>query len=1125
MKRLFTILALVALWQTSIAYNFSDVAPSGQTLYYNTTSTAPYPRTVYVTSSGSADLRPSGNVIIPSSVYYNGIVYYVVGIGQSAFANCSLLSSVVIPEGVTYIGQNAFYGCTNLDSIIIPSSVNSIMQGAFMGCTGLSVINILTGLTTIGYTAFQGCTSLRSITIPSSVTQMDGRVFWNCTNLDTLKMRCSNPPLYSGAIMFSNNPASMKIYVPCGSYSQYYQNWSETSIRSRLVESANMLNINVSSHNETRGSAYVRERTMVCDSSYVVIEAVPTNHYHFEHWNNGSVNNPDTIHYSGDSSFIAFFEIDHFDLSLNVNDSLRGSVFGPQVACYADTAIITAIPNYGYHFSHWNNGSTSNPDTIIITRDTSVTAIFAPNQYAVVGTVGTAVNFSEDFEQISSNNSWTLQNGNNVNKWFINTLGPGNRALFISSDGGQSNSCSNGVSTGVYAYKSLTLREGQYQYSYNWRGGTSDGYYLSYIRVALLPDYLPINASQWGENSLQSGAMAMDGGHKLYGASSWQTKTGYLNITNTGTYKIVFYWDNSYYPGSLAAAVDNITISSNATVTVPGGIVTGSDTVNYLNTVTLTAVPSYGYHFMQWHDGITLNPRNIVAIHDSIFYAYFDYNQYHITLGTDTSIHGTVAGSGSFNYLSNRQIQATASFGYHFSHWNDGDTNNPRTIVLTQDTSFTAYFANNQYSVIGVPNNAAYGTVSGNDTVDYLDTVVLTATANVNYYFDHWSDGSTDNPHAVVANNNRTITAYFNPVQFTLSVTSIDETMGHVSGGGSYSYLSNRTISASANNGYHFTQWNDGETNRIRTVTLTQDTTFTAYFAPNQYTLTLLNANPDMGSIEGGGTYDYLDTVTISATAEEHHHFLYWGDGNSNNPRQYIITADASLTAYFAIDTHTVAISANDIARGSVSSSGTAFVYGTPCTVTATAYTGYMFVKWSNGVTANPYTFAVMEDVELTAIFLSPDEMVTITAESGNPSMGTATVNGTNSVTVMSGEEVILTATPFSGYRFLRWQDDDTLATRIVTATSSITYTAYFEANVGIENVDGNALVHHVYADGGKIVVTGAEGKLVCLYDMMGRQLATWRACNDPITFDVPAAGVYLVRIGDAEVRKVAVVR
>ncbi len=204
---------------------------------------------------------------------------------------------------------------------------------------------------------------------------------------------------------------------------------------------------------------------------------------------------------------------------------------------------------------------------------------------------------------------------------------------------------------------------------------------------------------------------------------------------------------------------------------------------------------------------------------------------------------------------------------------------------------------------------------------------------------------------------------------FTINIGVNDSTFGTVNITIGSNYDNIAVIEAIANYGYHFTQWNDGNTQNPRTITLTQDTTFTAYFDRNEYQLTLNNASPTFGTVSGSGTYLYLDTAHIVADAIDHHHLVRWSDGDRNATRDIVISSDLQLVATFAIDTHTVTVVSNDIARGMVETTGTEFVYGTPCTVTATAYSGYTFARWSNGVTYNPYTFAVLEDTELIAIF------------------------------------------------------------------------------------------------------------------------------------------------------------
>ena len=80
----------------------------------------------------------TGDVVIPSTVTFDGIPYNVTGIGKLAFETCHNLSSVTIPESVTSIGDYAFYYCESLTSITIPKSVASIGIALFEYCNSLA---------------------------------------------------------------------------------------------------------------------------------------------------------------------------------------------------------------------------------------------------------------------------------------------------------------------------------------------------------------------------------------------------------------------------------------------------------------------------------------------------------------------------------------------------------------------------------------------------------------------------------------------------------------------------------------------------------------------------------------------------------------------------------------------------------------------------------------------------------------------------------------------------------------------------------------------------------------------------------------------------------------------------
>lgn len=85
----------------------------------------------------------SGHVTIPASIFYNGKTYEVTGIGYQAFKNCTELTGVTIPEGVTMMLNESFAGCTALTDITLPSTMYSIYNNAFIGCTALSSITCM----------------------------------------------------------------------------------------------------------------------------------------------------------------------------------------------------------------------------------------------------------------------------------------------------------------------------------------------------------------------------------------------------------------------------------------------------------------------------------------------------------------------------------------------------------------------------------------------------------------------------------------------------------------------------------------------------------------------------------------------------------------------------------------------------------------------------------------------------------------------------------------------------------------------------------------------------------------------------------------------------------------------
>lgn len=121
----------------------------------------------------AANTSISGNIEIPQT--YNGKP--VVVIQNSAFKDCSNVTSVLIPSSIKSIGINAFENCSNITETTIPEGVTLIGNNTFLGCQKLASVTLPTSLENIGANAFAGCTSLTSIVLPKNIQEIGANAF------------------------------------------------------------------------------------------------------------------------------------------------------------------------------------------------------------------------------------------------------------------------------------------------------------------------------------------------------------------------------------------------------------------------------------------------------------------------------------------------------------------------------------------------------------------------------------------------------------------------------------------------------------------------------------------------------------------------------------------------------------------------------------------------------------------------------------------------------------------------------------------------------------------------------------------------------------------------------------
>lgn len=445
----------------------------------------------------------------------------------------------------------------------------------------------------------------------------------------------------------------------------------------------------------------------------------------------------DTVGENG--GFPVFEAIRHYTISLNVADSTPyGNVSGAGQYGHRETATIEAKPNSGYHFVNWSDGSVENPRTIILTQDTTITALFAKNLYIVTGNTTAGTDYYIDFEDASFDELWSFMNDEYPNQWYINSLGDTNRALFVSSDGGESYIYIAGYGAYVFAYTTLYLTPGQYGYSFDWRcNGQAD---WNYLRVALLPGWYIPNQGEWSYNSLPGYAIPLDNGSQLVSHIDWTAAEGNFSITEEDEYKLVFYWHDNREGLQPPAAVDNISLHNNTFDDYSYmGYVMGSDTVPFLDTVTLTAIPNNGYSFSHWNDGNTDNPRMVIATKHQQFRAIFqEYTPVtvsdSITVCDSYTWHGTVYTADAVLTDTLSTIGGCDSIVSHYlfvHHSSTGDTSAMACDNYTwyQHTGITESTDSLTHTFAGANIQGCDSTVTLHLTVNHNTSSVETVTA------------------------------------------------------------------------------------------------------------------------------------------------------------------------------------------------------------------------------------------------------------------------------------------------------------------------------------------------------------------------------------------------------------
>ena len=569
------------------------------------------------------------------------------------------------------------------------------------------------------------------------------------------------------------------------------------------------------------------------------------------------------------------------------------------------------------------------------------------------------------------------------------------------------------------------------------------------------------------------------------------------------------------------------------------------------DTIVATATANEGYTFVGWEfgysimgvdhvDTITTNPISEV-VEDYYFNygvetvnvnALFEADTTPVVTEPDSVMvvttvdivysHGTIANSADTNLV----------------YLRDGDS---ITVTATPETDYEfAYFSIRAYGT----NVNLYDTVYTSPYTLHVDSTLASASfIAIKAHFTSLygvEDSVTVNVATADANMGTT-----NPVPGTYRV-ALDEQM---------------LITPVANEGYHFDHWVESYTLGDSTYVYehTEDTiafvgyaimlnltfNYTAYFVADStpvdtntyYHITMISADSTMGTVAPSDSATEGSRFTAYAIANDGFRFVNWTNEagteiSTQNPYIFTVVEDVTLIANFEVDSTPVVdtvyynITVNyDATMGTVTGEGR-YVEGTIVTLRATANEGYTFVGWYDGdnvlATTPEYTFTLNADVTFNAVFEALPVYYTVTGMPNDSTMGEVFGSGEYE----ENATATLTAQAYDGYHFVRWSNGETTPTITFTVTEDVTVIAIFEVDTTPQAIDETDLENvTIYSAETRIIVTGAEGKTVNVYDINGRTVSTKTAAAETVEFRMATTGVYLVKVGNAPAKRVLVVR
>ena len=539
------------------------------------------------------------------------------------------------------------------------------------------------------------------------------------------------------------------------------------------------------------------------------------------------------------------------------------------------------------------------------------------------------------------------------------------------------------------------------------------------------------------------------------GGTSKHRRIQALTVTYEGANPSDIVSTNSQYTFTVTEATDlvanfnvhtyNITVAAEPEAF---GIVTGTGTYEFGQTVTLTGTPNTGYIFFNWtKDGEVVSTEatyTFTAV-DGVggeYVGHFATKVFEITATANPVAGGTITGAGQIQEGQTCTLTAQPNTGYNFVNWTKNgevvSTNPVYAFTVVDDEVYVANFALKTYDITVTATPVAYGAVAGAGTYTYGTTCTLTATPYADYIFANWTkDGEVVSSDAVYSFTvedgvEGEYVAQFARSLFHITTTANPANGGVLTGAGAYMEGQTCTLTATANPYFIFVNWTmDG-------AVITTENTFSFEIVESvegEYVANFYEIEPHWTFFTG---MQYSMTLTGALYIE--------GESMMNDANAFYYEIGAFV---------------GDNCRGSYLASPHPFggyIY---------YMTLYSEVQQGETITFRLYNHLTGTEEELSCItpvvfenngdfgdifepyvinFVAiPSYDITVAAD---PEEG-GTVAGAG--TYLEGTEITLTATPYEAYNFVNWtneEGDEVFSTNTAytfTVSENADYVAHFE--------------------------------------------------------------------------------